>query len=137
MPPSLPRTPSRILIVEDEFLIALTAETELVAAGFSVVGKAASFEKAIALAHSTRPDLVLMDVRLGPGPDGIDIAIALRQELDIPCVIATGSINADNRRRAIPAAPLAWLAKPYTPADLVETVSKALQSLTPAALGDR
>lgn len=125
---------ARILIVEDEFLIAMTAEAELVAAGFDVVGKAANYDKAITLAHSTRPDLVLMDVRLGLGRDGIEAAITLRNELDLPSIIATGSMDDENRRRAAPAAPLAWLPKPYSADDLVATVTAALAKLNPTVL---
>lgn len=120
---------ARIMIVEDELLIALTAEAELTAAGFIVTGKAASYDKAVDLARSTRPDLALMDVRLGSGRDGIDAALALRQELGLPSIIATGSMDDENRRRAEPAAPLAWLPKPYTPEDLVATIRNALLDL--------
>lgn len=127
-------SPARIMIVEDEFLIALTAETELEAAGFTVVGKAATHDKALDLARSTGPDLVLMDVRLGPGPDGIEAALYLRRELNIPSIIATGSMDEENRRRAAPAAPLAWLPKPYTGDDLIATVQRALASLAQGAL---
>ncbi|WP_159082441.1 response regulator [Paragemmobacter aquarius] len=126
--------PARILIVEDEFLIALTTEAELVDAGFIVVGKAANYEKALEIARTTRPDLALMDVRLGAGRDGIEAAIALRAELDLPAIIATGSMDDENRRRAIPAAPLAWLPKPYTGEELVVTVTQALDALHPVVL---
>ncbi len=124
-----PARPARILIVEDEFLIAMTAETELSAAGFVVVGKAATHDRALELARSLRPDLVVMDVRLGPGRDGIEAAITLRAELDLPAVIASGSFDDENRKRAVPAAPLAWLPKPYSGEDLVATVTRALASL--------
>ncbi len=134
MPPA-PK-PARILIVEDEFLIALAAEAELVAAGFEVVGKAASYTKAIEAAQDTRPDLVLMDVRIGAGRDGIDAAITLRQEFGLPAIIATGSMDEDNRRRAAAAAPLAWLPKPYTGDELVATVNMALHALQPTAALD-
>ena len=120
---------ARIMIVEDEFLIALTAEAELTAAGFIVTGKAATYDKAVDLARSTRPDLALMDVRLGSGRDGIDAALALRHELGLPSIIATGSMDDENLRRAEPAAPLAWLPKPYTSEDLVATVRNALLDL--------
>lgn len=132
-----PHSPARILIVEDEFLIAMVAEAELVAAGFDVVGKAATYTKAIEEAQSTRPDLVLMDVRLGAGRDGIDAAITLRQEFDLPAIIATGSMDEDNRRRAAAAAPLAWLPKPYTAEELIATVNIALRAMQqPAATLD-
>lgn len=126
--------PARILIVEDEFLIALTAEAELVAAGFTVVGKAASDEKALDLARTGKPDLVLMDVRLGAGRDGIEAALTLRHEMGLRSIIATGSMDDENRRRAAPAAPLAWLAKPYMGDELIATVNTAVTSLRAAAL---
>lgn len=133
MPASSPAAPpARILIVEDEFLIALAAESDLEAAGMTVVGKAANSEKALELARRTRPDLVLMDVRLGAGRDGIDTAILLRRELGIGTIFATGSIDAENLRRALPAAPLGWIAKPYTSEDLTSAVRTALaQTATP------
>ena len=135
---SFPHTslPGRVLIVEDEFLIALTAEAELLSAGFVVVGKAASYDKAVALARSTTPDLVLMDVRLGAGRDGIDAALTLREELGLRSIIATGSMDDENRRRAAPAEPLAWLPKPYTGEDLVATVAAALRRLQTADLAN-
>lgn len=118
--------PARILIVEDEFLIALAAEAELIEAGFIVVGKAANHVKAIELAQVTRPDLALMDVRLGAGKDGIEAALVLRQEFGIPSIIATGSMDDENRNRAASAAPLAWLPKPYSGQELVDTVLAAM-----------
>lgn len=134
--PSEPRMSApRVLIVEDEFLIALAAESDLEAAGLIVVGKAGNYEKALELARATRPDLILMDVRLGTGRDGIEAAIAIRAELDIPVVFATGSINAENTRRAAAAHPAGWLAKPYSSDALVTTLRDALAALRPTPMG--
>jgi DNA-binding NarL/FixJ family response regulator len=74
--------PTRILVVEDDFLIALQTEAALTEAGFSVVGIAATAEEAIALAREQRPFLAVMDIRLAGERDGIDAAGELFRELD-------------------------------------------------------
>ena len=115
----------RILIVEDEMLIALVAEDDLTEAGHEVVGIAATAERAVELATALRPDLALMDVRLASARDGIDTATEFRHRLGIPAILATGSMDAENLRRAASAAPLEWLVKPYTSDQLRAAVARA------------
>lgn len=115
----------RILLVEDEMLIALTAEEDLIDAGHRVVGIASTHDRALALAEAERPDLALMDVRLAGGSDGIDAAIALRRRFGIPSILASGSMDAANRARATAAEPLEWLVKPYTTEQLLAAVARA------------
>jgi len=73
---------------------------------------------------------VVMDVRLAGERDGIDTALALSAEHGIRCVFATAHHDEHARRRAEPAAPLGWLAKPYTMASLVTIVRRALDELS-------
>jgi DNA-binding NarL/FixJ family response regulator len=113
------QNPTRILIVEDDFLIAMQTEDALTDAGFKVVGIAATAEEAIALAREQRPVLVVMDIRLAGKRDGIDAAKDLFTELNIRCIFATAHDDPHTRQRAAPYAPLGWLAKPYTMASLV------------------
>src|SRR5262249_48848611 len=80
--------PARILVVEDNFLIALQAETALAEAGFHVIGVAASAEEATELAAAHQPDLVVMDIRLSGTRDGIDVAIELYRDHAIRCLFA-------------------------------------------------
>ncbi|MES2969743.1 MAG: response regulator [Pseudomonadota bacterium] len=120
-------TQPRILIVEDEFLISMTAEDELRDAGFDVVGVASTYEEAVRLAEEQRPDLVLMDIRLGSKRDGIDAAIEIRARFDLPSLLTTGNHDADSARRAGPADPVGWLHKPYSLPGLVEAVRHALK----------
>jgi DNA-binding NarL/FixJ family response regulator len=121
--------PARILIVEDDFLIALQTEVALRDSGFHVVGTATSAEEAIALAKEKRPLLVLMDIRLTGEQDGIDAARELFQKLDIRCILATAHDDPFTRERAEPYAPLGWLTKPYSMTSLVTLVTKALSKL--------
>ena len=121
--------PARILIVEDDYLIAMQTEAALTAAGFNVVGMATTAEEAVALAGDERPFLAVMDIRLASKRDGIDAARELFQDLGIRCIFATAHDDPITRERAQPYAPLGWLAKPYTMGSLVEVVTEALAKL--------
>ena len=121
--------PARVLVVEDDFLIAMQTELALTAAGFEVVGPAATAEEAIALASTAQPTLAVMDIRLASTRDGIDAARQLYQDLAIRCIFATAHDDAHTRGRAEPYAPLGWLPKPYTMASLVSLVTEALARL--------
>jgi DNA-binding NarL/FixJ family response regulator len=121
--------PTRILIAEDDFLIAMQTEGALTEAGFDVVGIATTAEEAIALAKAQRPVLAVMDIRLASLRDGIDAAKELFAELNIRCIFATAHDDPHTRKRAEPYAPLGWLAKPYTMASLVGLVVAARSNL--------
>lgn len=118
--------PARILIVEDEYFVALEAEQCLEDAGFTVVGVADTAELAVELALSGQPEVVIMDIRLSGPRDGIDAAIELRSLLDIPCVFATAHADAGTRRRAEEAKAFAWLQKPYSSSALIDVLNRAL-----------
>jgi DNA-binding NarL/FixJ family response regulator len=124
-----PDTSERILVVEDDFLVAMQMESALVEAGFEVAGVAATGEDAIELAISERPHLVVMDIRLAGDRDGIDTALQLFAEQGLRCIFATAHHDEQSRRRAAPADPLGWLHKPYTMVSLVGMVRSALAEL--------
>ncbi|MBB3899662.1 response regulator [Roseococcus suduntuyensis] len=118
----------RVLIVEDEFFVAMDAEDSLTAAGFTVIGIAATADAAVNLAESQSPDIVLMDIRLVGRRDGIDAAAEIRERFGIPCVFATAHSDPTTRHRAeVAAAPLGWLSKPYTRAEVTNALGRALQ----------
>jgi DNA-binding NarL/FixJ family response regulator len=121
--------PPRVLVVEDDFLIAMQTEVALSTAGFEVVGPATTAEEAVALAGETQPALAVMDIRLASQRDGIDAARQIYQEFAIRCIFATAHDDAHTRGRAEPYAPLGWLPKPYTMASLVAAVAEALARL--------
>jgi CheY-like chemotaxis protein len=77
---------ARILVVEDEAIVALDIQNRLSMQGYDVVGIAATGEEAIAIASNTRPQLALMDIRLQGDVDGIETAQHLRTQFDIPII---------------------------------------------------
>jgi DNA-binding NarL/FixJ family response regulator len=127
-----PDKPGRILVVEDDFLVAMQMESALIDAGFEIAGVAATSEDAIALALNERPRLAVMDIRLASERDGIDTALQLFAEHGIRCIFATAHHDEQSRRRAAPAGPLGWLHKPYTMESLVGMVRTALDELEKA-----
>ena len=118
-----------ILVVEDDFLVAMQIEAALTEAGFSLTGTAASGEEAIAMAAAIRPVLVLMDIRLAGRMDGVDAALVLFREHGIRCIFATAHHDPEVRRRAAAAEPLGWLAKPYAMPAMLAAVRQGLADL--------
>jgi DNA-binding NarL/FixJ family response regulator len=120
-----PQRPA-ILIVEDDFLIAMEAESALIAAGFQIIGIAATAEEAISLARAHKPVIAIMDIRLAGRRDGIDAAGDLYREIGLRCVFATAHDDPQTRARATPLSPLGWLSKPYTMTSLINQVREAI-----------
>jgi DNA-binding NarL/FixJ family response regulator len=121
--------PGRILIVEDDLLIASEMEAVLTEAGFEIVGVASTGEEAIELAGSRLPDLAVMDIRLAGDRDGVDTALELFRSLGIRSIFASAYSDQEVQRRADPANPLGWLQKPYTTASLTAMVRWAAKEL--------
>lgn len=121
--------PKRILIVEDDFLVADQIERALSDAGFDVAGIASSAAEAIALAESGKPALAVMDVRLAGNGDGIYAATQLFQRFGVRCIFATAHYDQLSVERAQPAMPLGWVPKPYSMASLVNAIRRALVDL--------
>jgi two-component system, response regulator PdtaR len=120
---------AKILIVEDDHLVAIEAESALLDAGYEVVGIAATSREALAIARVDRPDLVVMDIRLAGTRDGVDTAIELFAESGLRSIFASAHSDGATRNRAQAAHPLGWLSKPYQPKALVGAVHRAISEL--------
>jgi DNA-binding NarL/FixJ family response regulator len=116
----------RVLIVEDDFLVAGEVEFVLAEAGFDVVGPAATAEEAVRLAADSKPDLVIMDVRLAGPSDGIEAATQIYREHGIRSVFATAHSDGHTVARGKAANPLGWVAKPYSPDSLLAEINALL-----------
>jgi len=115
-----------VLVVEDDYFAAWELENGLSEAGFDVVGTTGSAREAVALARSERPDVVVMDIRLRGGGDGIEAALAILAETGIRCIFATAHLDAQTRRRGDAARPWGWIGKPYATPALVALVKDAI-----------
>jgi len=118
--------PARILIVEDESLVAVDLEQRLCLLGYSPVGIVDTGEDAVTRATELRPELVLMDVRLKGAVDGIEAAGRLRVPHRIPVVFLTSHSDRGTLERAGLAEPFGYLTKPFQERDLHATIEMAL-----------
>ena len=121
-----PAKSARILVVEDEAVVALDVEDRLRRLGHQVVGTADSSASALAQAAEVRPDLVLMDIALRDGGDGIAAAERLRAELAVPVVFVTAFADAETLERAKRVSPHGYIVKPFDERDLRATIEIAL-----------
>ena len=114
----------RVVVVEDEALIRMDVVSTLEEAGFEIVGEGADGEEAISLAKEHEPDLVVMDIKM-PKLDGISAAEKIA-ELKIPVVLLTAFSQTDLVSRAAEAGAMAYVTKPFKPADLLPAIQIAL-----------
>jgi AmiR/NasT family two-component response regulator len=118
-------SPRRVLIAEDEALIRLDLAEMLTEEGFEVVGEAGDGEEAVALAIELKPDLVILDVKM-PKKDGIDAAAEIVSGQIAPVVMLTAFSQRDLIERARDAGAMAYLVKPFSPADLLPAIELAV-----------
>lgn len=119
-----PGAPLRVLIVEDEAMIALHLDCLVQDFGHDVVGIVRTADEAIATAGRLRPDIVLMDIRLARG-DGVTAAGEIQQRFAITSIFMTAHADDDTRRRALDTAPLDYLIKPVDPVRLAGALQRA------------
>jgi DNA-binding response OmpR family regulator len=113
----------RALIVEDELMIALDLEDAMSALGFDICSLASTADTARSIAMDHQPDVVLMDVNLDGGHEGIEAGRWLREVCDVPVVFVTGYSDEgtiERIREQVPGAPV--LAKPVCPQTLADAV---------------
>ena len=103
----------RILIVEDEGIVAKDIEAKLTRLGYAVAGIARSGVEAVRLAEESDPDLVLMDINLNGGPDGIQTAAQIQKRTSVPLVYLTAFADDRTMARARATKPFAYLFKPF------------------------
>jgi CheY-like chemotaxis protein len=122
------RPARRVLVVEDEFFLAVQIEEWLLGNGLEVVDVVHTADEAVAVADTERPDLVIMDIRLASETDGIAAALEILERTGIRCIFATAYADAATRERGEKARPFGWLRKPFTADVLLGAVKAALDS---------
>jgi|GEM_PF-179704 len=120
------KSKSKILIVEDEIIVAADLTLRLQGLGYEVCGSAASGTQALELIEKESPDLVLMDIILRGEMDGIDAAEIIRSRWGVPVVFVTAYADRDRLKRAQLAYPFGYLLKPFQDRDLQVTIEMAL-----------
>jgi two-component system cell cycle sensor histidine kinase/response regulator CckA len=115
-----------ILVVEDEAIVAMDISVRLRALGYEVAGPASTGADALELAEATRPDLVLMDIMLRGGMDGVEAARRIRETTGAPIVYLTAYADDSTLLRAKVAEPLGYLLKPFEERELRTTIETAL-----------
>ncbi len=116
----------RILIVEDERIIALDLKRRLERFGYAVVGLVSEANDAIATAGREMPDLVLMDIMLSGDTDGISAATEIRRLYRIPVIFLTAYADEATIQRAKIAEPLGYILKPFKERELHTTIDIGL-----------
>ena len=117
----------KILIVEDEALIAMELEDTLKRMSYEIAGSASNSEAVFRRVEVSRPDVVLMDVRIKGPRDGIETAEELRSRFGIRVIYMTAYTDEETRRRAMATGPLAHLSKPFDDEALRAAIESALR----------
>jgi CheY-like chemotaxis protein len=122
----VPAVSASILIVEDEGFIALHLADVLGDLGYRVCAIARNAAEAIEAAGRLRPDLVLTDINLGEGANGIEAARVIRERFGIPSCFVSGSLDAQAMDEARLSAPVGFVSKPFQPKTLGAVLAEAV-----------
>ena len=122
---------TKILIVEDELIVAEAMSRFLNDAGHEVVGIAKDAVSALTQAAAEQPDLILMDVWLACRSDGIEAAQRIRSERPVDVVFVTAFGDSATRTRAAEARPSGFVTKPFSGEQLLKAVSAARPTPAP------
>jgi diguanylate cyclase (GGDEF)-like protein/PAS domain S-box-containing protein len=116
----------KILIVEDEKIIALDLQRRLERFGYSVVGMASEGDEAVRAAREREPDIILMDIMLAGPMDGIEASMRIKAELAIPVIFLTAYTDEKTLERAKEVEPFGYILKPFKERELYTTIDIAL-----------
>jgi PAS domain S-box-containing protein len=118
---------ARIMVVEDESIVALQIQEGLIAAGYDVPAIASTGKDALKQAGETEPDLILMDITLKGDMDGIQTALSIRDMYDIPIIYLTAYSDDETVERAKITEPYGYILKPLSEKSLVLAIEMTLQ----------
>ncbi|AKB81277.1 response regulator receiver [Methanosarcina barkeri 3] len=126
MAEEIKKAEGRILVVEDEHIVAMGIKKMLKNLGYTVTGVASSGKDAISKAESTFPDVVLMDIMLKGDMDGVEAAKEIREKFDVPVVYLTAYSDSKILERAKKTEPFGYIVKPFDEKDLHSSIEVAL-----------
>lgn len=121
-----PRKIPRIILVEDEIIVAMDVQQRLELLGYMVVAHATNGEEALIFSGSMNPDVILMDVKIRGRMDGIETAAKIRETLDVPIIYLTAFSDEATLKRASVTEAYGYLIKPFEDRELHATIEMAL-----------
>jgi len=116
----------RILVVEDEIIIADNICNTLQQLGYEALEPAISYNEGLAAIEEHKPDLIILDIQLSGKKDGIDLAWTIKEDYDIPFIFLTSNADKITVDRAKRVAPPAYLVKPFNKDELYTSIEIAL-----------
>ena len=116
----------RVLVVEDEGLVARSIASAIEGFGFEVCGVCGSGERAVQIAGEETPDLRLMDINLKGDMDGVQAASIIKDRYDIPVVFLTAHSGPDTREKIKEAGSFGLLTKPINPPELQNIIGEVV-----------
>ena len=117
---------TKIIVVEDESIVAKDIQNTLIKLGYDVPSTASNAESALEIIDSEKPDLVFLDIKLKGDVDGIQIAENIKANYNIPVIFLTSYVDKPTLERAKITEPYGYIVKPFNESDLQSTVEMAL-----------
>ncbi|MCX6182952.1 MAG: response regulator [Bacteroidetes bacterium] len=116
----------RVLVVEDENIVAKDIQMSLEKMGYNVIGTASSGEKALEILKENQPSIILMDIMLKGKMSGIDTAEIVKNEYDLPIIFLTAYADESTLSKAKITEPYGYILKPFKEIDLHTSIEMAL-----------
>jgi len=132
----MPGTGKKLLIVEDQELVAMTVASIVLRLNYDLIGSAASAERALALVEAHQPDVVVMDLRLKGGRDGVETARAIQARSPARIVFLTGAGDVESVARMRSVSPVGIVLKPFRRVDLTRQLTAAVGGRAEAMAGE-
>jgi len=125
----------KILVVEDEMIIAAKISMQLTSLGYEVTGILPRGEQAVQQVKENKPDIILLDINLKGQLDGIETALQIQQFAQIPIIYLTANSDEATFNRAKPTKPYAFISKPFKQLDLQRAIELTISRMAENAAG--
>ena len=122
-------TQIKILVVEDEMIIAAKISMQLTSLGYEVTGILPRGEEAVLHVEENKPDIVLLDINLKGNIDGIETALQMQKQADIPIIFLTANSDEATFNRAKVSRPYAFISKPFKQLDLQRAIELTISRM--------
>ncbi|MBN2777620.1 MAG: response regulator [Bacteroidales bacterium] len=127
---------TNVLIVEDEFSIALDIEMRLKKMNYNVVGIANSYKDSLSILLENKIDVALLDINLNSSKSGIDIAEIINDKFDIPILFITAYSDSKTFSQALSVKPMGFITKPFKDEDLNHNIQLAITNFSKRIIDD-